>query len=223
MAVHSGFVTSLAKTFAGACTSGSLVIASCTCESFATTHTVTDNGTGSYVQDVQENTTSDANAGHGRATVNSKANSDTSALTVTVTFSVSTNHCSIQIVELTNAGGSPVFDSSGVAHQATPATSAMSMSITTATANCSIFCCAVSFDNTGITNDTSYTSREAADVGSASYHSIEDRVDSGAAGANTLTFGSTGNKVFAIAAAGYKPPSAAAATPKFLTLLGVGA
>lgn len=218
-------VTSIARAFSSSCVSGNLIVAACTGEKFATTHTVTDGANaGNYAQDVEVNTTSDANSGNGRATINSITNASATALTVTCTYSVA-SHGRMQIYEINNGAGTPTLDSTGEHFESNGSTTPLSTSITTVAANCTVIACATHFDNSGVTNDTGYTSRVAASAGSQSYHSIEDDVDAGAAGAKTLTFGSTGNKTHAMVIAAYAPPAGgggATLRRYTLTTLGVG-
>jgi hypothetical protein len=204
-------VTSIAKSFAGACTSGSKIVAMCTGEDSAGTHTVADNGNaGNYTQDKEAHTVTNAATGVGRATANSKSNTSTAALQVTVTFSGST-YGSISIYEITNAGGTPAFDSSGSQVDDAGSTAA-SVSITTVAANCSVLMCGTHYAS-GAGTDTEYTARLAEIGVSLSYHKSEDNVDVGAAGAKTLTWNGYTDGVSAHmvnVAAGYAPPSASA-------------
>lgn len=205
-------VTSISKSFASACTNGSLIVAAVTGEkpTTATTHTVSDNANaGNYTQDVIAGNTN-STVGQGRASVNSKANTSTSAVQVTVTFNAAT-YGKLQIYELTNAGGTPAFDSSG--QQTSNTGVAAGLSITTIAANCTVIAPTVHYPS-GATADTGYTNRSAETALFNSYHQVEDDIDVGAAGAKTLTLGGySSSGGFAFVAAAYAPPAGGGGTP----------
>jgi len=201
VALASGGVTSVSKTFPSACTNGSKIVAAVGSEAEVTTHTVSDNvNAGNYIEDIGPKST----GVHSVASLHSKTNGSTSAAQVTATFDAATQHCTIQLYEITNAGGTPVFDSSAF----NVSFGAMSVSLTTVAANCSVFSSFAGYPGPLSTNvDTGFT-QDHVTAGFWVYKAAESNIDVGAAGSNTYTWNgyTTAANDGAVVFAAYAPP-----------------
>ncbi len=189
--------TAVQATFAGACTNPSRIVAVLTVQGNISGLTVSD-GT-NYTQDVHATTAVVAFADTVHAYIFSKANTSTSALTVTAAWTTSST-AQIQIYELTNAGGGITLDSFGSGAGEDPA---QTMSLTTTVANTTVIAGAINYADNGISADTGFTIRTGPNAMNAGYHTVEDRADAGAAGPMTLTLNNGTPVYFAMAGAAY--------------------
>lgn len=201
--VSYGGASSVAVTFASACTNPSVIVAAATQENQAGTFSIADNANaGTYVDD---KTTAAANAAeYGNATIRRKQSTATTAATVTCTLGAASTG-TFKCYELTGADTTNAFDSSagdgtdGGAH---------SITVTTVAANCTMISIGAHYP-AGAVVDSGYTAAFAEHGGSFAYHFGEHNADVGAAGAKTLTYGMTVNRDYhAFVAVAYKPAAA---------------
>lgn len=195
-------VTSISRTFSSPCTIGSIIAAVVMGENQFLTYDVSDNGGNTYAKRVELN-----NSSHAAVSISDTTNASTSTVQVTCTLNASgtpfAENAAMQIYEITNAGGSPVFDAVG----SQSGNTSTSFNVVTTAANDTILSCiSDQSSDPGSTVDSGYTSRSVTQVGAFALMRVEDNIDVGAAATKTLTYGShSGN--FAVAAAAYKPPA----------------
>ena len=205
VATFSG-ASSVNKTYGSACTNGSLLVAMATQEVDAGTFTISDPTNGTWANDKTQASGAGGNPSTG--TVRSIQNTATTALTVTCTVGTS-GYGTLSIFEETGmATSTPVDVTGGAGGAATTAT----MSMTTGTANCTVYSCGAGYGSAS-PPDTNYTTHFGPTGLSNAYHQGEYRQDAGAAGGITLTHGWTGTpNTWMICAVAYKPAGGAATT-----------
>lgn len=204
-AVSFSGASSVNATFGSTMANPSLVVAAVTQEDTSSPScSVADNkNAGNYAQDVLRTQSSAGAIGSGTASIHSQQNTQTAAATVTATLAHSTTGF-LKIFELTGAATSSALDTTGSGGDGSGAT-APTVSISTGSANCSVFAAMTEYNNTGITNDTNYTTSFGPTAQTNSYHYGEHRADAGAAGGITLNFGSPAAKFqWNVVAAAYK-------------------
>lgn len=207
--VSYGGASSVAVTFASACTNPSVISAAATQENQAGTFTISDGvNAGNYVDDV---TIAAGNAAeHGKTTIRRMQNTSTSALTVTCTLGASSTG-TLKCFELTGADTTNAYDSS--ASDGTDG-GAHSITITTVANNCTIISAGTHYPGTSIA-DAGFTASFTEHAGSFAYHFGEYKADAGTAGANTLDYEIPSARDYhTMAAVAYKPAAGGGGTTR---------
>lgn len=182
--IYSGVSTPTA-TFPGNCTNGSRIVVRATQENGGGTFAAADPTNGSYGA-------AHASVGTGGGQVCSaagfsKANTATTALTITLTLGASSDGALI-IDELQGSAGTPTFDAVG-SNQALLGT--FTHTVTTVGANAAVLSIGC-FYPSGAAPDTGFTASFTETGVSLAYHYGEHDDDVGAAGAKALTYGGGG-------------------------------
>lgn len=197
----SGASASRTITFSGAMTNPSLIVVLIAYESdTATISSVTDDRSNSYSAAVSHAYGYSAN--HATSAIYYAQNTQTSAATVTVTLSSSTEHGRVWAYEVTGRATSSVVDATGTCSMGdTP----LSIEVTTTQANSAMFSIGSGYSSAGITNDTGYTAASGSPFNYWNqYQFAEYDEDVDAAGTKTLTYGASANKQGAAVAAAFK-------------------
>ena len=194
--------STVTKAFASGATNPSLIVAIFTGERTTGSWTASDGTHGSYTQDITVQNAS-GNVGAGTSNIFSVQNTSTATLTITGT-PPGADYGILDIYEVTGAATSSALDSTGGAYNQTGA--AISVSITTLTADCSVFLCGTSYSGpTGSIIDSGFTESGTPIEGDSSYHFSEYNADAGAATTLTLNFtGNGGTASWGVATAAYK-------------------
>lgn len=191
--------TNLTVTFLSACVSGSRIVASLGTERPSVGIWCHDDLNNSLTLDKQDLNTVSGSIGEGRGQVYSQANTRTDAVAISASPDSGVS-MRMEIYEITNPAGTPVVDVT--AGQNANSNTALSLSLTTTAANCTIILAFGGYG--GPSADSGYT------FGSLglfwSYGANEYKEDVGAAGTKTLTLGSYSG-IFGVAAVAYAPPS----------------
>jgi hypothetical protein len=197
--------TTRTATFASACTPGSLIVATYTdTYSDIDTYTMSD-GVNSGNYDVDKREQCNFGAGTmGFATVNSKRNTSSSALTITAVNSSANCESTLSIYELSGVPDSNFIDIAVGAHS-TAAGQTMSLTVGTTVNNSAIIAVQASYPGGGFSADSGY-SQFTEVAGWNGYATGESREDCGTAGSNVLTFGTSANSRnwYTAAAVAYK-------------------
>lgn len=202
-------VASVNRTFGSSCTNGSLLVGlGWWGTTLGDNYQYSDPTNGTWTKHLSLEF--DTGTRQGGVGIWSVANTATSALTVTFSKITSTSNLEMVAFELTNAGGTPAFDSSG--QNSSTAGAAVSVSDTLAAANCTVFFAMAHYNN-GAAADTNYTSSGVLNVVRGNtFDSGEYRVDAGSAGGITLTFGGvTPNAGYAGIIVAFAPPGGSSA------------
>lgn len=187
--------------FSSPCTNGSLIVVAATHEENTTIfNTCSDNINGSYGAVVVQRTTPGASAGMGQAAIWSKNNTSNSAVTVSMTISIS-QPGELCIFEFSNPSASPVHAFTSGAGTGTLET----MSLTTSIDSCAIVAIGVNYGGNAFVADGGYTSMFAEYNSGWSYHEGEYIVNSGVAGNKTVTMGKGNSSQWAAVMAAFRP------------------
>jgi hypothetical protein len=171
--------TSQTVTFSNACTPGSVIVVLVTSEGAAISG-CSDPTNGAY--------TSPSGTG-GVAATFYQANTSSSPLTITVTFSGSATAGIITLFEITSSAGTPVLDAHAEIpfQNDAPPNPNRSLTLTTTVSGAAGFACATAYPDAYIANpDSGWTAFVSGAAGSQRFHDSEYRANLGAAGAKTV-------------------------------------
>lgn len=206
-AVSFSGAATVSVTFASACTPGSLIVASVTQEGAGTFTDVADGTNGTYGTADISVVTGGVGNGEGRASVYSKQNTASTAVTVTATLSGNSSGF-LKCYELTGQATSAQVDTTG---SGSGTNTQHTLSLTPGTSNCSVIAIGTHYPSGGVA-DASYTGAFTETGLNTSYHFGEYRVDAGAAGLITLTEGLGSEQGWSFVAAAYKTAATSASS-----------
>jgi hypothetical protein len=180
--------SSVQKTYGSSCTNGSILVAVVTLEtSSATVTAVSDPTNGSWTERAWATNNPETGAGQGSVGIYTRANTATTALTVTATLSGAT-HGYLDIYEITGQDSSPI---GAVAEEFGNDESPEALTLTLAkeAANSTVIAGAVFYPNNGVTFDTGFTTGLGPSAINNSYSYSEYDEDAGSSGNSVLNLG----------------------------------
>jgi hypothetical protein len=187
-AAQSYSAATVGKTFGSNCTNGSLLVAVVTLETASATITgVSDPTNGAWTEQAWATNDPETGAGQGSVGIYTRANTATTALTVTANLSATT-HGYLDIYEITGQHASPI---GAVAEEFGNDESPEALTLTLAkqAANSTVIAGAVFYPNNGVAPDTGFTAGFGPSAINNSYNYSEYDEDAGASGNSVLTLG----------------------------------